>query len=53
MEGGRVAETGTHAELLALDGTYARLWKLQQDSGKDLDDSKGAEKPLGAKRSSA
>jgi ATP-binding cassette subfamily B protein len=26
MEGGQVAETGSHAELLELGGTYARLW---------------------------
>lgn len=29
MEQGRIAESGSHQELLARDGLYARLWSLQ------------------------
>ncbi|WP_374591629.1 ABC transporter ATP-binding protein/permease [Aquabacterium sp.] len=30
MEGGRIAERGTHAALLAANGRYAQMWRLQQ-----------------------
>jgi len=31
LEGGKIEERGIHAALLASDGTYARLWRAQQD----------------------
>ncbi|ADB50796.1 ABC transporter ATP-binding protein [Conexibacter woesei] len=30
LDGGRLAERGTHAELIARDGLYARMWRAQQ-----------------------
>ncbi len=34
LEGGRLVERGPHAELLARDGRYAQMWRLQQ-AGQD------------------
>ncbi|MCP2256381.1 ATP-binding cassette, subfamily B [Streptoalloteichus tenebrarius] len=31
LDGGRLAEIGTHQELLAHDGLYARMWRAQQN----------------------
>ena len=33
MDEGAIAETGTHAELLAHDGIYARMWARQSEAG--------------------
>ncbi len=35
MDGGRIVERGTHAALLALDGRYAAMWRLQLRQEKD------------------
>jgi ATP-binding cassette subfamily B protein len=39
MEAGRIAERGTHAELLAAGGRYARMWALQQNEPEPAADS--------------
>ncbi|CUR55822.1 putative ABC transporter permease/ATP-binding protein [metagenome] len=33
LEAGRIAESGTHDELVDLDGVYAALWRVQTGSG--------------------
>jgi ABC-type multidrug transport system fused ATPase/permease subunit len=33
LDGGRIAEAGTHATLLAADGLYARIYRAQQRAG--------------------
>ncbi|MDB5507296.1 MAG: multidrug transporter ATP-binding protein [Devosia sp.] len=37
LEDGKVAEQGTHAELIALDGIYAKLWHRQSGGFIDFD----------------
>lgn len=32
MQAGRIAERGTHQQLLALEGVYSQMWALQQNS---------------------
>ncbi|MQS10739.1 ABC transporter ATP-binding protein [Streptomyces kaniharaensis] len=43
LEGGRVAEQGSHDELLAADGRYARLFRLQADRFTDGTDGDAGE----------
>jgi ATP-binding cassette subfamily B multidrug efflux pump len=43
LDGGRVAEQGTHAELLALGGHYAKLWTRQSGGFIDVDQTEAAE----------
>ena len=31
LDRGRIVERGTHVALLAANGVYARMWRLQQD----------------------
>ena len=33
MDAGQIVERGNHAQLLALQGVYAQMWALQQNSG--------------------
>ncbi|WP_341893103.1 ABC transporter ATP-binding protein/permease [Variovorax sp. YR752] len=37
MEHGRIVERGNHAELLAMDGRYAQMWRLQQSGAEERD----------------
>jgi ATP-binding cassette subfamily B protein len=38
IRGGRIAESGTHEELLAVNGHYANAWRAQVESSVPLDE---------------
>ncbi|EHR73640.1 fused permease/ATPase component of ABC transporter involved in Fe-S cluster assembly [Burkholderiales bacterium JOSHI_001] len=40
---GRVAESGSHADLLAANGRYAQMWRLQQAQGGSNPENPGAD----------
>ena len=37
MDAGRIVERGSHAALLAREGHYAQMWRLQQQEQQRLD----------------
>ena len=37
LEKGHITESGSHQQLLALKGCYARLWQMQQELRKETD----------------
>lgn len=42
LDGGRLVQLGTHAELVAADGTYRRLWRLQHEEDARLERELGS-----------
>jgi ATP-binding cassette subfamily B protein len=50
LAGGRVAEQGSHADLLAAGGRYAELFKLQADRFAEADEAEDSAEPQEAPR---
>jgi ATP-binding cassette subfamily B protein len=48
LEQGRMVEQGTHEELLAAGGRYARMWQLQEQTGLGDADDRDAHAGVGA-----
>jgi ATP-binding cassette subfamily B protein len=48
LDRGRIVERGTHAALLARDGLYARMWRLQQTEQRHVDAAGGSPKLVSA-----
>lgn len=50
LDRGRVVEQGTHGELLAAGGRYARMWSLQEQAGRGDADGRDAHAAVGVVR---
>ena len=53
LDGGRVAERGTHAALLARGGLYAKMWTIQAEQQEQPETAPAAAPPAGALLSEA
>ncbi|MEO6929770.1 MAG: ATP-binding cassette domain-containing protein, partial [Casimicrobiaceae bacterium] len=42
LEAGRIVERGTHVALLAANGAYARMWRLQESEATAIEDETAA-----------
>jgi ATP-binding cassette subfamily B protein len=45
LDGGRVAERGSHRQLLRAKGLYARLWTLQQREAEEQEKKSAVREP--------
>jgi ABC-type transport system involved in Fe-S cluster assembly fused permease/ATPase subunit len=53
LDQGRIVERGTHAELLAAGGVYARMWQLQQTEAVEEGSARGSDGGRGSSAGSA